>query len=53
MILDADLEFFYNPEVQIGAVLTAMVILIVSGILAGYFPAKKAASIPAVVAMKD
>ena len=50
---DVDIEFFYNPSVSPAVIFSALFILIISGVLAGYFPAKKAASISAVEAMKN
>ncbi len=46
-------EFFKNPEVNIGTALYATVVLVVAGMLAGFFPARKAAAIKPVVALRD
>jgi putative ABC transport system permease protein len=46
-------EYFMHPAVDINVALITTVILIVSGALAGYFPARKAASIQPVQALKD
>ena len=44
---------FKNPTVEVGVALGAMGILIVSGIIAGYYPAMKAVKISAVEAMRE
>jgi putative ABC transport system permease protein len=44
---------FQNPTVEVGVALGAMLILIVSGVIAGYYPAMKAVKISAVEAMKE
>jgi putative ABC transport system permease protein len=49
---DMDGEFFRNPEVDINTVAIAVLILIVSGVLAGLIPALQAAKVNPVVAMK-
>ena len=43
---------FRSPEVPLGIVIAANVILIIAGILAGYFPARKAVSVTAVESMR-
>ena len=50
---EIELEFFYNPEVDVKLVLIALLILIVSGAVAGLIPAIQAARINPVVAMKS
>lgn len=47
------IEYFSNPEVDINVALAAIVLLIVTGILAGYFPARRAAAIQPVEALRD
>jgi putative ABC transport system permease protein len=44
---------FRNPTVEVGIAIGAMCILIVSGVLAGYFPALKAVRISPVEAMRE
>jgi putative ABC transport system permease protein len=46
-------DYFANPKVDLGVACGAIVILIVTGILAGYFPARKAAAIKPVEALHD
>ena len=43
---------FRSPDVPLAIVIVANVILIIAGILAGYFPARKAVSVTAVEAMR-
>jgi len=44
---------FLNPTVDINIAVWSTVILIISGVLAGYIPAKRAASIKPIVALRD
>lgn len=46
-------EFFRNPEANLGIAIGATVILIVAGMIAGYVPARRAASIKPVEALRD
>ncbi len=46
-------EFFRNPEANFTIAISATVLLIVAGMLAGFFPARKAARIRPVDALKD
>src|ERR1043165_6713246 len=46
-------DFFRHPEVDFKMSLTATGVLIVAGLLAGFFPAARAARINPVVALKD
>jgi putative ABC transport system permease protein len=48
-----DTEFFRNPEVDLKVAISATLVLIVAGMLAGFFPARKAAAIKPVVALRD
>jgi putative ABC transport system permease protein len=52
-VLPADTPYFSEPEVNIQVALGATLILIIAGVLAGYFPARRAASVHPVVALKD
>jgi putative ABC transport system permease protein len=44
---------FLNPTVDFGVAVSATVLLIVAGTIAGYIPAKRAASIKPIVALRD
>lgn len=50
--IQIDSGFFTNPEVDLNVALTALVILIISGLIAGYIPAKRALSIKPVDALR-
>jgi putative ABC transport system permease protein len=43
---------FQNPTIEVRVAIGAMIVLIVSGLIAGYFPAWKAVKIPPVEAMR-
>jgi putative ABC transport system permease protein len=49
----AEGEFFANPEVNLPIAVTAVVLLVIMGALAGLIPAAKAAQVNPVVALKD
>lgn len=46
-------DFFKNPEVDIKIALSAIVLIIISGALAGLFPAMKAASVEPITALRE
>jgi len=46
-------DFFMNPEANIYIALTAMALLIFTGALAGFIPARKAAAIKPIEALRD
>jgi len=46
-------EYFSNPEVDLSVAFGALLLLIIAGALAGYFPAKRAANIKPVEALQD
>ncbi|MCB0640473.1 MAG: ABC transporter permease [Phaeodactylibacter sp.] len=50
---EIEVEFFYNPEVNFGTVITALLILVICGALAGLIPAMQAVRINPVQAMKQ
>lgn len=43
---------FRDPTVNISIAISSTILIIVAGVLAGYFPARKAVKIPAVEAMR-
>ncbi|WP_372752933.1 ABC transporter permease [Labilibaculum sp.] len=45
--------YFLNPQVDLGIAMGATLVLIVTGTLAGFFPARKAASIKPIEALRD
>ena len=48
-----DTEFIKNPEVNLSIAVTTLILLVVAGALAGFFPARKAAKIKPIVALRD
>lgn len=46
-------EFFRNPAVDLRVAITATLVLIFAGMLAGFFPARRAARIKPVAALRD
>ncbi len=48
-----DMPAFSNPSVELSTVLTATIILIISGVLAGLIPALRAARVKPIVALSD
>ncbi len=47
------LDYFANPEINMNVALIATGLLVVSGAIAGYVPARKAASVKPVIALRD
>ena len=45
--------FFRSPSVDFGTAVTAAVLIVVAGALAGYVPAKRAASVRPIEALRD
>ena len=43
---------FQNPEINFNVAIIATVVLIISGALAGFIPAKRAASINPIIALR-
>ena len=48
-----DAPYFKDPEISIFTAVAATVLLVIAGALAGYFPARKAANVNPIVALKD
>ena len=46
-------DYFANPEININIAVSATLLLIVAGAIAGYVPARKAAAVKPVVALRD
>ena len=46
------LSIFRNPTVDLGIALSANQLIIVAGVVAGYFPARKATHVTAIEAMR-
>jgi putative ABC transport system permease protein len=46
-------EFFRNPEANLGIAISATILLIFAGAVAGFVPARRAASIKPVEALRD
>ena len=46
-------DYFANPEININIAIAATILLVIAGAIAGYVPAKKAASVKPVVALRD
>ena len=51
--MGADSQFFTRPEVDFQVAISALVVLVVAGALAGFFPAMRAANIKPVDALND
>ncbi len=51
--MNIDAEYFRNPQVQIYVAVGAMLLLVIAGLLAGYIPAKKGASVNPIEALRD
>lgn len=50
---DMDLDNFYNPQVNLGVAVAAIVTLVLAGTFAGLIPALQASKVNPVVALKD
>jgi putative ABC transport system permease protein len=44
---------FYNPSANFGVAISATILLVVAGLLAGFIPARKAAGIKPIEALHD
>lgn len=49
----ATLTLFLDPSIDLGTAVLALVVMVASGAIAGYLPARKAVRIPAVEAMRN
>lgn len=52
-VLPEDAGFFRNPQIDLGIAIWSTVLLVVAGTVAGFFPARRAASIQPVQALRD
>jgi putative ABC transport system permease protein len=48
-----EIRMFMNPTVDLGIAVSAMMLLVTAGALAGYFPARKASSVKPIEALHD
>jgi putative ABC transport system permease protein len=46
-------EFFRNPDANLGVAISAVIVLVMAGMLAGFVPARRAAAIKPVEALRD
>ena len=46
-------DYFANPEINLNIAIAATILLVIAGAIAGYVPARKAASVKPVVALRD
>ncbi len=46
-------EYFLNPQVDFSIALTTLILLVIAGAIAGFFPAYRAAKIKPIVALRD
>lgn len=53
LLKGGDKLFFRNPEINLTMALSALAVLVVSGIIAGLIPAKRAVSIKPIDAIRD
>ena len=47
-----DLTLFRNPTVSLGIAVSATIVLVIAGVFAGYYPARKATKVSAIEAMR-
>ncbi len=47
------IDYFSNPQVDLSVAFSAVILLIIAGTLAGYFPARRAAAVKPVEALRD
>ena len=49
----ANSEYIINPEVSLDVAISTVIVLVVSGAIAGFFPARRGAKIKPIVALRD
>jgi putative ABC transport system permease protein len=49
----AESEYFRNPQVDFPVAISTLIVLVIAGALAGFFPAYRAAKIKPIVALRD
>ena len=52
-VMDTQTTMFRNPVIEPGVAIAALLVMVLSGLIAGYVPARRAARIPAVEAMRE
>ena len=52
-VMDAKFYFFLNPTIDLGIAFGALTVLIIAGLIAGFFPARKAVLIKPIVALNS
>ncbi len=50
---NVEAPFFRNPDIDLGTAIGATLLLVLAGTMAGYFPARKAAKVNPIVALRD
>ena len=53
VIMDSKFYFFLNPTIDLGIAFGALTVLIIAGLIAGFFPARKAVLIKPIVALNS
>ena len=48
-----EISIFRDPTIDLGIAVSATLLIVIAGVLAGYFPARKAIKITAIEAMRD
>jgi putative ABC transport system permease protein len=48
-----DTEFISNPEVNLDVAISTVIVLVIAGAIAGFFPARRGAKIKPIVALRD
>ena len=51
--MDSKFYFFLNPTIDLGIAFGALTLLIIAGLIAGFFPARKAVLIKPIVALNS